>query len=653
MAEIVGVVSGAITLADASHKAGSGILALKRLWNDIHNVPDYINSLLDRLGLVHLVLTDLQAELSRDQNILNANSAVQLSVQYCSKAIKNLDTLVNELRQRVEDKQRLRRNKARVKVVLEKDAIQRLEREVQDAFQLLGIAQQTYSVALVRHQPSLITNQIGALGIAASPSITQGSSPRNQKSLTSEVKTKRSIEKPANTGFLTLSWVYSSLFGSYTSKSSLFNLNGTSTSIEETYCARVQLPSWLARSVWDICAKRASNGWTYSLKHWTIRPQDTEVFETAFRSDISSVIQMFKSRTGSLYDRDTQGWTLLHYAAFEGDLEKFTYLVQKGLSVHETDNKGATPLYFLCRIADQGSDILNVYRFLRYTDDITDAANTLFNSSRNDDYCRKSTLHRFIWSVPGLLDLLLEEFHLAPIESRFESLVWRYVDTKVLLDLIVKEKLTDAENIRQQLYRSSVTSLHGFAKVYFQSVPGGPNIEDLFGQRLRTAFADWRKLARWLFRGISTKDLSRQGNEIWEATTPLFAGLLDCGWKVRCSPSEVRQSRGRLNTALAFWLEDLRSAGVDLERYGKREQRKMFLESYMLQTARWKVLACGEGNELNEQGPILVSIKYGPRPSDWELIWDGYTETFVGTFFEWVEQRRPLMPGSWEEDDMY
>lgn len=146
MAEIVGLVSGAITLADASHKAGSGILALRRLWNDVHDVPDYINSLLDRLSLVHSVLADLKDQLSRDQNILPANSAIQLSVQYCDKAIQNLDTLVNELKQNVEDKARLRRNKARIKVVFERDVIQRLERGLQDALQLLGIAQQTYAV---------------------------------------------------------------------------------------------------------------------------------------------------------------------------------------------------------------------------------------------------------------------------------------------------------------------------------------------------------------------------------------------------------------------------------------------------------------------------------------------------------------------------
>lgn len=146
MAEIVGLVSGAITLADASHKAGSGILALRRLWNDVHDVPHYINSLLDRLSLVHSVLADLKDQLSRDQNITPTNSAIQLSVQYCDKAIQNLDTLVNELKQNVEDKARLRRNKARIKVVFERDVIQRLERGLQDALQLLGIAQQTYTV---------------------------------------------------------------------------------------------------------------------------------------------------------------------------------------------------------------------------------------------------------------------------------------------------------------------------------------------------------------------------------------------------------------------------------------------------------------------------------------------------------------------------
>jgi hypothetical protein len=324
--------------------------------------------------------------------------------------------------------------------------------------------------------------------------------------------------------------------------------------------------------------------------------------------------------------------------------------MQKGLSIHETNNDGSSPLYYLCRNADQATEVLSTYRFLKSAEDLTDAANTVFFSIRSGASHQKSTLHRFIWSVPGLLDLVLDEFHLVPLESRFKSIIWRYVDPKVLLDTIVRENLIDAEILRQQLHAEPTRSLHEFAKVYFQNVPGGANAEDQVVHQLGTAFEDWRELARWLFQGIASEDLSRQGNDSWEATTPLFAGLLGGGWEIPCSPWELRRNKRRLDAAVSFWLEDLKSAGVDLKKYGKWE-RTMFRESYMLRTARWERLGCDGGDEGNGQGPILVSIQSGPCPGDWELVFDSFGETFVGAFFEWAESKRPLMPGSWDEDD--
>jgi hypothetical protein len=146
MAEIIGIVTSAITLADATAKTAKGIVALKRLWNDVHEVPEYINSILDRLALVQSVLDDLETELSRDQQLFASNSAIKLSIYYCKSAKDKLDALVTDLGQRVADKGRFSRNRARVKVVFGKEVVCRLEDEIRDAMQLLGIAQQTYAM---------------------------------------------------------------------------------------------------------------------------------------------------------------------------------------------------------------------------------------------------------------------------------------------------------------------------------------------------------------------------------------------------------------------------------------------------------------------------------------------------------------------------
>jgi hypothetical protein len=312
--------------------------------------------------------------------------------------------------------------------------------------------------------------------------------------------------------------------------------------------------------------------------------------------------------------------------------------------MHETNADGITPLYYLCRNNDEASDILSVYRFIKSTDDLSDAACALFLPRA--DYYRKSTLHRFLWSIPSLWDLVKAESPLVTLDARFTSIIWEYVDAKVLLDIFVRE-VSDAEIVRCQLHGSTVSSLHEFAKVYFQHVSGGGSD----AQHQRITSSEWRRLARWLFKGLRARDLSRQGNEFWEATTPLFAGLMNARWKVPVEKREVRQNQRQLESALVFWLEDLQAAGVNLGSYGWWE-RKMFDESWALQNASWTNLA------YDGKGPRLASIHTGTFPQDWKILWDWYeelpwlSEDVVSVFFQWVESPPPVMPGSWQGDEI-
>ncbi|KAJ5604022.1 hypothetical protein N7537_006978 [Penicillium hordei] len=634
-----------LQVADTTTKTAKGILALKRMWNDVHEVPEYINSLLDRLTLVQSVLDDLETELSRDQQLFASNSAIKLSIRYCKNAKDKLDALVSDLGQRDTDKERSTRNRARVKVIFEKGVARRLEAELRDAMQLLGIAQQTYAIALARQQPALIAGQrasTAGLNIQGQSSHSTNLIPSIGMSSTSSKENKTEGWIAPNKEYPILPWTYS-VFGSYSSKFSVVDSTATIPG-EEVYRARIQLPAWLTRYVWDICARRASNGWTYNLRHWTVRPFDADVFDAASDGDLLAMIPLFNERKASLYDRDPRGWTLLHYAAFEGDLSTITYLVRSGLSMHETSADGYTPLYYLCRNNDEASDIASVYRFIKSNDDLSDAACALFLPRA--EYYRKSTLHRFLWSVPSLWDLVKAESPLITLDSRFTSIIWEYVDAKILLDIFVRE-VSDAETVRRQLNGATVSSLHEFSKVYFHNVCRRSN-----AQHMRTKSSEWRRLARWLFKGLRARDLSRQGNEIWEATTPLFAGLMDARWPVPAERREVRQNKRQLESALVFWLEDLQAAGVNLGSYGWWE-RKMFDEGWALRNASWTVLAC------DGKGPRLKSIYGGPLPQDWKILWDWHeevawlSEPVVSVFFQWAESPPPVMPGSWQDDEEF
>jgi hypothetical protein len=90
---------------------------------------------------------------------------------------------------------------------------------------------------------------------------------------------------------------------------------------------------------------------------------------------------------------------------------------------------------------------------------------------------------------------------------------------------------------------------------------------------------------------------------------------------------------------LKTWLAALEEAGVDLEFYGK-------LEVPLLQ----QLIRKTKGMEAR-----FVGIHYGAKSQNWKLWWSEPTDEFAGDFWRGLEPERPLLPGSWiddEEDDM-
>jgi hypothetical protein len=78
MAEILGIVSGSIAVDERA----SAVLKLKRLWKEVRDAPDYVNSLIDQLSLVHPLLTKTEAELRADEKLLASSGAARLRLKY-------------------------------------------------------------------------------------------------------------------------------------------------------------------------------------------------------------------------------------------------------------------------------------------------------------------------------------------------------------------------------------------------------------------------------------------------------------------------------------------------------------------------------------------------------------------------------------------
>ncbi|KAK6224011.1 hypothetical protein LQW54_000157 [Pestalotiopsis sp. IQ-011] len=147
MAEVLGVVASGIAVVDAAGQIGSGIIKLRRLWDEIKDVPETINSLMQQLELLAMVIGEMETmqHSSAGDAIRPFNSkGMQLSMIRCREAMNTLDDLVSKLAMHVDSEKRSKRAKAKLKVALSKDNLAQCHNRLKDTVQLLQFAQGLY-----------------------------------------------------------------------------------------------------------------------------------------------------------------------------------------------------------------------------------------------------------------------------------------------------------------------------------------------------------------------------------------------------------------------------------------------------------------------------------------------------------------------------
>ncbi|KAH8599537.1 hypothetical protein B0O99DRAFT_682230 [Bisporella sp. PMI_857] len=97
MAEVLGVIASGITVVEVVGKIGGRILALKKLWDEVQDVPDKIAELMRDIEILEPLLTELESNLT-DANTIGSNSgSIGIALTYCQKAMVNLDALLKDL----------------------------------------------------------------------------------------------------------------------------------------------------------------------------------------------------------------------------------------------------------------------------------------------------------------------------------------------------------------------------------------------------------------------------------------------------------------------------------------------------------------------------------------------------------------------------
>lgn len=144
MAELLGIVTGAITLVETAGKVGSTIRKLKRLWDEVKGVPQSIKALMDELDQINPLVDAMDSEFTEIRHIVGNDKIAKASMEYCRRAKARLEAVIQELQFDIDSKRRVKRGVAKVKVVLKSGLVSKHQEQMRCALQLLSLAQQTH-----------------------------------------------------------------------------------------------------------------------------------------------------------------------------------------------------------------------------------------------------------------------------------------------------------------------------------------------------------------------------------------------------------------------------------------------------------------------------------------------------------------------------
>lgn len=302
MAEVIGIVSGAITFATVVVQITNSIITIKECWSQIRDAPDDLKYLVREIEAFGLILADIEETLSQESAsaALRKSKQAMQSIAFCKKAAADLQTIAEDMLKTLRPSGGFRRSYAAMKITLQKGKLEKYRSRLQNAVRLLQLSQQCYTMFvssrcfLYRHlandysafmqiQPELIAEKI-----MDREKIEPKRIAIHRHLSIALMRLIRSLEMHANISERGLS----RLPTSKSRRKSNINL-----------LWRLSLPFWITSRVLELTGLRVPGGWTWKIRTFNVIPASLEFLEIIESGDIRYLQELFTSGQASPLDQ--------------------------------------------------------------------------------------------------------------------------------------------------------------------------------------------------------------------------------------------------------------------------------------------------------------------------------------------------------------
>ncbi|KAF2174532.1 hypothetical protein K469DRAFT_707637 [Zopfia rhizophila CBS 207.26] len=600
MAETLGVVAGGVAVIQIVSQVSSGILKLRALLEEIKNVPPMLARLIDGLEILVPLLTEVEAIQANFPPGDLGDATLKLCIQHCRRSSQAIADMAISLSQEINSTRRVRRLSASLKVILNKDTLARLERELAGAMQLLMLAQQSYMTAVFRHNHDVLISMVAPTG------------PPKQPDCLDSLCQHAKADSQTDSGDAHRSkWQY--------------------------------LPSsWRSQ----LLGFTATSGWQMSIRSHPVRARDSQPFVYIRDGNLSGLLECFKRGEANPLDQDRNGWSLVHHAALGQHINICTRLLDMGVDINERANHQMTVLRCFASANPSTPPSQANLDFIGYL---------LSHGAEYERYEGEPPEQQLATSYRGTTgSFLLLQSHLFPhyygdtLQTRLRCALrvalnpWRgAAEFRVSLrrdgEICGKDV---AESIEYHLPILNLALLGlGIRLQNPATVSDVPNWQSL----IRVVLSCYQTASEivplpMLDASYITSACSGQ----IERATPLFCVIIGT---LRGAGHTTNSWKVMVANAVQLWAGTAQAVGLDVGHYGRAEQANF--EDHCQHN--WFHL----GRKTWTRGIVqLERLRLSSQMETWDLAWNEYIDDVLSQDGSLESRHCTGVPGAWVEDDL-